>query len=161
MWRGSGIAANPDPAVFDAGPLIYLDALGYLDAVREMHEIIIPDTVADELSRRPGAPGSIVPASEWGETRMPEPHYVRRVEAGPPSVDAGERAVIAVALELGIMAVMDERRGRLRARRLGVSLTGAVGVLLNLHLEGRARRTFAEDLEALDEAGMYLTVHPS
>lgn len=144
-------------AVFDAGPLIYLDAAGYLEAVREMYDIIIPDTVADELERRPGSPGSVAPSLDGVDIKIPEPHLIRRVEAGSPSVDTGERDVIAVALELGVLAVIDERRGRRLARRLGVSLTGAIGILIAIHQTGQAHRAFAEDLDALDEAGMYLT----
>lgn len=144
-------------AVFDAGPLIYLDAAGYLDIVRGMYDIVIPGAVAAELERRPGSPGSVAPSLDGVEVKIPEPHLVRRVEAGSPSVDVGERDVIAVALELGVTAVIDERRGRRLARRFGVSLTGAIGVLIAVHQTGSALRTLAEDLEALDETGMYLT----
>lgn len=61
-----------------------------------------------------------------------------------------------MSLELGITAVMDDRRGRLRARRLGVPLTGALGILLALHFSGHARRSFAEDLDSLNGAGMHI-----
>lgn len=144
-------------AVFDAGPLIYLDAIGYLEAVRGLYGIVIPEVVARELERRPGSPGSAAPALDGVEIRVPDESHIRRVADGSPSVDAGERAVIAVALELGIPAVIDERRGRRRAGRLGVPLTGAIGIVMNLHRAGLARRTFPEDLDTLDEAGMYLT----
>ncbi len=76
-------------AVFDAGPLIYLDAAGYLEVVRGMYDIIIPDAVANELERRPGAPGSVVPTLDGVHTKIPAPHFVRRVEDGSPIVDAG------------------------------------------------------------------------
>lgn len=138
------------------GRLIYLDAVGYLDAVRKLHHVVILNAVAEELSRRPEAPSGGVPTLDWVESRTPDPRYVRRVEAGPPSVDPGEREVIAVALEFEITAIMDDRRGRIRARRLDVSLTGAVGVLLNLRLAGHARQSFSEDLDSLGGAGMYI-----
>lgn len=62
-----------------------------------------------------------------------------------------------MAFRLGAVAVIDDRRGRERARRLGVSLTGTLGVLVALHFAGHARRRLEEDLDALEEAGMYLT----
>ncbi len=137
--------------------LIYLDAIGHSEAVRGLYASVIPDVVAKELEHRPGSPGSAVPTLDGVDIRIPESHFVRRVEDGAPMVDAGERAVISVALELGVLAVIDERRGRLRARRLGVSLTGAIGVLISIHHAGLALRSFSEDLDALDEAGMYLS----
>ncbi|MGH3088065.1 MAG: hypothetical protein ACRDSJ_12190 [Rubrobacteraceae bacterium] len=143
-------------AVFDAGPLIYLDAVGYMEAARVLYGIVIPDAVARELERRPGSSGGAVPAMDGVEIRVPDESHIRRVERGSPFVDAGERAVIAVALELGVPAVIDERRGRLRARMLGVALTGAIGVLIKIHQTGHAHRTFTEDLDALNEAGMYI-----
>ena len=77
--------------------------------------------------------------------------------SGPPAVDPGEREAIALALATGATVVLDDRRGRRRARSLGVPLTGTLGVLLALHRAGHANRRFAEDLDALDATGMYLT----
>lgn len=79
------------------------------------------------------------------------------MDSEPPAIGPGERDTIALALEIGTTAVMDDRRGRRRARDLGVPLTGTLGVLQALHRAGLASRTFAEDLDALTEAGMYLT----
>lgn len=118
---------------------------------------MIPNAVAEELAHRPGAPGSKVPALGFVESLNPEPEDVRRVASGPPPIDAGEREVLALALGREATAVMDDRSGRSRGRRLGVPLTGTLGVLLALQHASRARRTLAEDLDALEEAGMYLT----
>jgi predicted nucleic acid-binding protein len=148
-----------EPAVFDAGPLIYLDALGYLVTLRELHRVIIPEAVARELEERPGAPGGSVPSLEWIERRTPAAESIYRVVSEPPAIDAGERETIAIALEIGseATAVIDDRRGRRRARSLKVPLTGTLGVLQALHRVGLANRTLAEDFDALGEAGMYLT----
>ena len=146
-----------EPAVFDAGPIIYLDALGYLDVLKEPYRVMIPDAVVRELQRRRGAPGGGVSALWWIERRSPTVGDVRLVASGPPAVDPGEREAIALARGTGATVVLDDRRGRRRARILGVPLTGTLGVLLGLHRAGRARRLFEEDLDALDAAGMYLT----
>jgi predicted nucleic acid-binding protein len=148
-----------ESAVFDAGPLIYLDALGYLHTLRELHRVVIPEAVARELEKHPGAPAGSAPSLEWVERRTPATVAVRRVVSQPPSLDAGERETIALALEAGggATAVIDDRRGRKRARNLEVPLTGTLGVLQALHRAGHADRSLAEDLDALDDAGMYLT----
>ena len=93
--------------------------------MRELHRVVIPDAVAEELERRPG------PRVD----RTPESHRRRRSPGG----------------------IGTTRSGRRRARSLGVPITGTLGVLLALHRAGYANRRFAEDLDALDAAGMYLT----
>lgn len=143
--------------VFDSGPLIYLDVLGYLPSLEELYLVTIPGAVAEELAHRPRAPGGAAPSLDFVDLRSPEPENVRRVTAGPPTVDLGEREVLALALGGGMIAVMDDRAGRSRARKLGVTVTGTLGVLAALHYASHARRTLVEDLDALDAAGMYLT----
>lgn len=110
--------------------------------------------MAEELYRRPGAPGSGAPSLEFVKRRRPNPEELRRVTGGPPPVDIGEREVLALALGREATAVMDDRSGRSRGRRLGVTLTGTLGVLAALHYASYAHGTLAEDLDALDNAGM-------
>lgn len=147
------------PAVFDSGPLIYLDALGYLHVLRELHRVIIPEAVARELEEHPRAPAGGAPALEWIYRRLPAVEFVHRVAAQSPLLDAGERETIALALEIGAeaIAVIDDRRGRRRARILEVSLTGTLGVLQALHRAGLVNRSLTEGLDALGDVGMYLT----
>ena len=145
------------PAVFDTGPLIYLDVLGYLPLLEELYLVTIPGAVTGELSRHPGAPGSRAPFLKFVERVEPGSEGMHRVAAEPPAVDPGEHEVLALALERGAMAVMDDRAGRSLARRLGVTVIGTLGVLAALHYASHARRTLVEDLDALDAAGMYLT----
>jgi predicted nucleic acid-binding protein len=128
-----------------------------LDVLRELHRVVIPQAVAGELEARPGAPGGGVPYLEWVERRRPSAAGVGRVASEPPAIGPGERETIALALETGATAVMDDRRGRRRARSLGVPVTGTLGVLQAIHRTGHAGRGFAEDLAALGSAGMYLT----
>lgn len=150
------------PVVFDASPLILLDHLDYLPALRELHgEVVIPRAVSRELGSRPGMPASNVPDLEWVETREARENLLRRVREGPPSIDLGEAEAIALALDERTTVVVDDLRGRERARRLGVSLTGTLGVLMALRRLGIAdaysQRGPEEDLHALHEAGMRLT----
>ena len=145
--------------VFDTGPLIYLDALDYLPALGGMYRVLIPDAVAEELERRPGAAGGGAPSLGFVQRRTPAAEDVSRVVSGPPSIDEGEREVIALALGIGdeATAVIDDRRGARRAARVGVAVIGTLAVLARMHRLRSAHRTLAEDLNALEEAGMYLT----
>jgi predicted nucleic acid-binding protein len=145
--------------VFDTGPLICLDALGYLPALGRMYRVLIPDAVAEELERRPGAAGSGAPSLSFIHRRTPTPSDVSRVASGPPSLDQGEREAIAIALGIGAEATVaiDDRRGARRAARTGVPVVGTLAVLARIHRLGDTRKALTEDLDALEEAGMYLT----
>ncbi|MBA2694025.1 MAG: hypothetical protein H0U65_16280 [Rubrobacter sp.] len=144
-------------AVFDAGPLIYLDALGYLPALSGLYDVVVPDAVSEELARNKGAFGSGVPSMEGVAIRTPDGEDSLVVESGPPAIDAGEKEVIALVLGTGALAIIDDRRGVRRASRLGVEVAGTLVVLIQIHRAGHAHRTFEEDLGVLDDAGMYLT----
>jgi predicted nucleic acid-binding protein len=145
--------------VFDTGPLIYLDALGYLPVLGRMYRVLIPDAVVEELERRPGASGSGAPSLGFVQHQTPAASDVSRVASGPPSIDPGEREAIALALGIGAEATvaMDDRRGARRATRMGVPVIGTLAVLARIHRLGDARGNLTDDLNALEEAGMYLT----
>lgn len=69
-------------------------------------------------------------------------------------LDQGEAEVLALAEECGArLVVMDERKGRRFARRLGVPLTGTLGVLL-LGKERGLVPSLAPLLAELQEAGL-------
>lgn len=94
---------------------------------------------------------------EGVEMRTPASEDVSAVSSGPPAIDAGEREVVSLALGMGALAVIDDRRGVRRAIRLGAEVVGTLVILIEIHRAELAHRTFAEDLDALDEAGMYIT----
>jgi len=125
------------PAVFDSGPLIYLDSLGYAELLPELNRVLAPPAVLRELAARPDEPGGRLPGRIWLERKVPKPEYVNRVGQEPPTLGEGEKETIALALQLGALAVLDDLRARRRARLLGVGLTGTLGVLLRLHRPGQ------------------------
>jgi predicted nucleic acid-binding protein len=150
------------PIIFDASPSILLDRLGYLPALRELHvTIVIPLAVSRELGSRPGMPASAVPDLEWVKTREARDSLLQRVREGPPSIDSGEAEAIALVLRERATVALDDLRGRERARRLGVDLTGTIGQLLAIRRLGIPSafpiRSPEEDLQILHEAGMHFT----
>jgi predicted nucleic acid-binding protein len=122
----------PESLVVNTGPLI---ALGRVDALEIVGRLptrfMAPEQVAEEIAAgaRLGHPVT-VPA--WVEVVALE-RPLSRVTVG--SLDAGEAAVIQLAVERAIDAVcIDEWRGRRAATAAGLRVTGSLGLL------GRAKR---------------------
>ncbi len=68
----------------------------------------------------------------------------------------GEAEVIALAKETGQRIIMDEQKGRNVAKRLGLNVTGTIGILLKaekLHLIGNAY----EKIRDLKGKGFYVS----
>lgn len=148
---------SEEHTVFDTSSLVFLDLLGYVPLLRQLYQVVLPEAVSEELSARPGAPGSGVVSLDWVANRIPDAESVRRVRQEPPTVGRGETEVIALGMELSCPVVLDDRKARLRARRAGLEITGTLGVLLRLHCLGLASRDLKEDLRLLEEADMRIS----
>ena len=94
--------------------------------------------------------------SGWVELRSPRPETLRQVEK-ELTEGRGEKEAIALALDLSALVVLDDKRARNYARRVGLRLTGTLGVLLRLHHLGLAERELEADIALLDEADMRIT----
>lgn len=125
--------------------------------LQQLYQVVVPEAVSKELSVHTGSPGSGVMSLGWVVHRAPGTESVRRVGSESPTVGRGEREVIALGLELSCSVVLDDRKARLRASRVGLAITGTLGVLLRLHLIGLASRGIEEDLRLLEEAGMRIS----
>ncbi len=117
--------------VADAGPPRYLVLIDQIDLLpRLFGKVILPDVVRDELSA-PGTPAdvrawlaSLPPWLEVGSAHAPEKLLSLKL-------DKGERAAIALAMELGAaLILMDDRAGVDEARQRGLQVTGTLGVLV-------------------------------
>lgn len=146
-----------DWLVLDAGPLIQLDRLGYVDLLPRIYDrLLLPPTVAAELRRGGDRPGSRAPGRTWLEHRAPLASVMGRIHQDLRA-GAGEREALALALELGATVALDDLKARRYARRIGVSVTGTLGLLLEIHGRDLAGRTIEEDLDRLAAGGMHLT----
>ncbi len=155
--RSSSVrASDKEPAVFDASPLVFFDVLGYADLLPELHRVFVPPAVVEELVALPGEPGSGVPEKVWVEQRAPHAETLGRVE-GDLTEGRGEKEAVALALDLSALVVLDDKRARNYARRVGLRLTGTLGVLLRLHRLGLAERGLEADVALLDEADMRIS----
>jgi predicted nucleic acid-binding protein len=98
--------------------------------------IIVPPAVLAELAH-PETPSVI---SRW-LSHLPEWIEVLRttshVDPSLALLDPGEREAIQLAQEHhAALRLIDERRGRIEARRRGLATTGTLGVLLAAHQRG-------------------------
>ena len=106
-------------AVVDSACLIGLERIGHLDLLPALLEpVMAPPAVGLEFG----------PLPPWMIVRAPVD--VGMVAALRLVVDAGESEAIALAYETGTRILLDDRKAREAARRLGVPVTGTVGLLL-------------------------------
>jgi predicted nucleic acid-binding protein len=117
--------------ISDTSPLRYLVLIGRADLLPALYnEVLIPEAVAAELDQ----PGTPEPVRRWMRHR-PSWLQIVPLTARPASLficdlDPGEQDAIVLALHLNAdLVLMDEREGVEEARRLGLTVTGTLGVL--------------------------------
>ena len=110
--------------ISDASCLIILSEIGSLHLLFEAYgPVVTTPTVAQEF-------GMELP--EWVSIQAPSsmPNF-------PPSIDRGEASAIALALETpNSILIVDEKTARNYAIRLGLEITGTLGVIVRAKLKG-------------------------
>lgn len=123
--------------VSDASPLIGLAAVGKLDLLRHLYgEVRIPVAVHQEITTSADAPGSAeIEAASWLRVQAVQNRSL--VDALSLHLDLGEAEAIVLAVEVGAeLLLMDERRGRSTAVRLGRRVVEVLGVLVEAKRNG-------------------------
>jgi predicted nucleic acid-binding protein len=145
--------------VSDTSPIISLAAIERLDILERMYDsILIPPSVYREIAVvGAGQPGSIeVQTFPWIETGpLSQPALVARLRL---ELDQGEAEAIALAVQEGAdLLLLDERRGRGAAFRLGLRVLGTLGVLIDAKRRGYVNevRPILDGLMA--EAGFWVS----
>jgi predicted nucleic acid-binding protein len=146
--------------VSNTGPIIGLAKIGRLDLLRALtEEVRIPPFVHRELFGKTG--------TESGDIEKALKDFISVVTVNisePPTVailndlDEGERQAIALASAIGkdVLLLMDDHAGRQAARKLGVSVTGLLGLVLLAKEKGLVNRV-GPLIEELREAGYWLS----
>lgn len=122
---------RPRVVIVNSTPIISLALINQLELLQHLYgEVLIPPAVhADVLaggSKRIG----IAPLLQAKWVRQQPLHDPRRADL-LSDLDRGEAEVIALAQEINAdLVIIDERLGRRHAQRLGLILTGTLGVLL-------------------------------
>lgn len=124
--------------VSDTSVVLNLAIIGRLDLLQEMYgTILIPQAVYDEImvagALKVGA--REIERADWIEVRsVTNRPLVTSLEG---ELDAGEAEAIVLAVEVeAALLLMDERKGRAIANRLGVSHTGVLGILAKAKHDG-------------------------
>ncbi|MBI4662236.1 MAG: DUF3368 domain-containing protein [Verrucomicrobia bacterium] len=145
--------------VADASPLIALARVGRLELLRTMFgRLLLPEAVWHEVVAagldRAGA-GMVIQA-DWIERRKAADSGMVRLLCR--DLGAGESETIVLAREASAdLVLIDERAGRTAAKRLGLRVTGLVGVLI----EARERGLLPDAAAVVDDlhrrAGFWLS----
>lgn len=117
--------------VADTTPLRYLAAIGEVSLLPCMFgKVVIPPAVWNELTAA-STPQTVrlffEKRPDWLQLRTPLPDSLELVSS---DLDAGERAALALAIEIKAdLILIDEAAGRREAKELGMRITGTIGVL--------------------------------
>jgi hypothetical protein len=151
----------PEPAqrvVVNTTPIIALSLIGKLDLLRELYgEVSIPPAVRSELlAGGPQGTGSrALSDATW--LRVISLLDPRRADLLLVDLGRGEAEVIALAQEVDAeLVLLDERLARRHARRLGLKLTGTLGVLLKAKERGLVSAV-APLISDLQRGGIWLS----
>ncbi len=125
--------------VSNTSPLTNLAAIGRFSLLYQLYaQLHIADGVWHELNANGIAwPGSaeVAAASSWILHHTPQNGNL--VTTLQHDLDRGEAETIALALELNAdLVLIDERAGRSHAKRLGLNVTGVLGILAEAKAKG-------------------------
>jgi len=113
--------------VSDTSPLNYLVLVGQVEILRAIFSrVVVPPAVIEELR----APGSPEPVKAWVEA-FPSWLEIQNPKSSPSdlALGKGERDAICLASELDAVCLLDDRKARREAERMGVRVTGLLGIL--------------------------------
>jgi predicted nucleic acid-binding protein len=135
------------PIVLDSTCLIGLERLECLELLPRLFE---PVFVPPEVAREIGTPLT------WLTIKAPSDSAV--VDALNMLVDSGEAEAIALARELQVKVVLDDRRARTVGERMGVVVLGTLGILIQAKRAGEIPAV-GPFLERLEKVGFHMTTH--
>ena len=119
--------------ISDTSAITNLAAIQHLQLLPQLYnQVIIPEAVYRELADiDPPVPGTLeVQSVSWLEVRQVKDFGIVERLQNDARLDPGESEAIALALELNAdLLLIDERRGRAEADRLGLRITGLLGIL--------------------------------
>ena len=120
--------------ISDTSVITNLVAIHHLCLLQQFYDLIlIPEAVYRELADiDPPVPGPVeVQTFDWLEVLSLRDRTIADQLQNQFQLDPGESEAIALALEINAdLLLIDERRGRAEATRLGLRLTGLLGMLV-------------------------------
>ncbi|MEM6878873.1 MAG: DUF3368 domain-containing protein [Bacteroidota bacterium] len=114
--------------ICDASPILALHGIGRLDLLQLVYqEIVITDVVEKEVEI--DLPEWIIVTAEYDNNAYTTLNA---------SLDSGEASSIAYAMDIDqAVLIIDEKKGRKVARKIGLNIIGLLGVIVKAKKEGR------------------------
>ena len=143
------------PVIINNSPLVFLWILNLLPLLRELYtDVWIPEEVQEEFLRT---------ETMARRSSLDNAPWIRTVSLADPQsasvygrLDQGEASVLALAKEHDAhLVIIDEKKAREEAKRIGLPVRGTVGVLLEAKKKGLID-AIKPLLETLHDNGMYL-----
>lgn len=135
-----------ESVVADTTCLIALERIDKLDLLQRLFSsVIIPPEVAREFK---------TPPPEW--LTVQSASNLNILTSLRSRVDDGEAAAIALAHELKVRIILDDRAGRSVARQFGLSVIGTIGLRVVAKQRGLVR-TVRPLIDDLERHGFYMT----
>ena len=133
--------------ISDASPLIAMVDIGEVDMLRKLYRrICITDIIKSEIHAE--LPEWIEVSAEYDQKQF----QILKLE-----LDPGEASAIALALRNpGSRIILDERKGRSEAKRLGLKVTGTIGIIIKAKDQGLIN-SGKEILAKLEKHGFWLS----
>ena len=143
--------------VVNATPIIALSLIGKLNLLQQLYgEIMVPVAVESEVLAGGRHAIGKEDLAEAGWLKTVPLHDPRRADL-LSDLDRGEAEVIALAQEQGAdLVIIDERLARRHANRLGLTLTGTMGILLRAKEQGHLS-AIAPLVDQLLDGGIHLS----
>jgi uncharacterized protein len=119
--------------VSNTSPLSNLAVIGEITLLQKIYpKILIPPIVHTELVRLPKNQSAITTLIETGWLEIQTPKNIQLIQSLEQTLDPGESAAIALAIELNAdRLLIDERLGRSIATQYGLKIRGILGILVN------------------------------
>lgn len=124
------------PVISNNSPLVGLLGIDLLSLLQELYtEVWIPRKVEQEfLKKEPTVRRKVLENAPWIKTLDLADPQTAEVYVG---LDEGEAEALALAVEHNArLILLDEKKGRRRAKEIGLTVEGTLGVLLEAKEEG-------------------------
>ncbi len=136
-----------EKVIVDTSALIALDKINLLDILCKTYgEIILPEAVINEFG---------TPAINCYSVRKVESPLVKLL-CDNLNLGKGESEVIALASETDMKTIIDDLRARGIAEKLGLKVSGTIGILLKAESLGLVNSAH-EKVKELKEKGFYVS----
>ena len=143
--------------VSDTSPILNLARINQIDLLRTLYvQVLVPPAVHSELARSLATDPQQYASISWLSVETPHDNaLIAKLRA---QLHIGEAEAIALALEhKADLLLVDEKLGREVARRLGLRITGLLGVLVEAKHAGLVQRVKPVLDELISGAHFWMT----